>query len=126
MTRATYVLPLLALGLISACAPDLGPMPQPKDEASLASQKSFSAPATQWPAQDWWTAYHDPQLNALIAEGLAGSPDIRIAEARVREADALAQQSGAALYPRLTANGSVSVFRESLNQGFPKAFQVFL
>jgi len=126
MMRTTFLLPILALGVTSACAPDLGPLPQPKPEASLASQKSFTAPAAEWPAQDWWTAYHDPQLTALIAEGLAGSPDIQIAEARVREADALAQQSGAALYPHLTANGSVSVFRESLNQGFPKSFQVFL
>ena len=120
-----FLLPVLALGLVS-CAPDLGPMPQPKSQASFASQKSFSAPAADWPAQDWWTAYHDPQLNALIAEGLAGSPDIRVAEARVKEADAAAQQSGAALYPHLTANGSVSEARQSLNQGFPKQFQSFL
>jgi len=119
------MLPVLALGL-SACAPDLGPLPQPKAESSLASQKSFAAPAADWPAQDWWTAYHDPQLNALIAEGLAGSPDIRVAEARVKEADAQARQSGAALYPHLTANGSVSENRQSLNQGFPKQFQSFL
>ena len=124
MTRTTILLPLLAL--LSACAPDLGPMPQPKDEASLASQKSFSAPAVAWPAQDWWTAYNDPQLNALVAEGLAGSPDISIAEARVREADAAARQSNAALYPHLTGNGSVSEARQSLNQGFPKQFESFL
>ena len=126
MTRTTFFLPILALGLLSACAPDLGPMPQPKAEASLASQKSFTAPATDWPVQDWWTAYKDPQLTALIAEGLAGSPDIGIAEARVKEADAAARQSGAALYPHLTANGSASEARQSLNQGFPQQFESFL
>ena len=126
MTRTTILLPLAAFALLSACAPDLGPMPQPRAEASLASQKSFTAPASEWPAQDWWTAYKDPQLNALITEGLAGSPDTHIAEARVREADAAAQQSGAALYPHLTANGSVSEARQSLNQGFPKQFESFL
>ena len=52
MTRTTFFLPILALGLLSACAPDLGPMPQPKAEASLASQKSFTAPATDWPVLD--------------------------------------------------------------------------
>ena len=100
--------PVLALGLLAACAPDLGPVPQPKAEADLASQKSFTAPAMDWPAQDWWTVYKDPQLNALIAEGLAGSPDIKIAEARVKEADAQAQQSGAALLPHLSTQGEVS------------------
>ncbi|HEX4105054.1 MAG TPA: efflux transporter outer membrane subunit, partial [Rhizomicrobium sp.] len=121
-----FLLPVLALGLLSACAPDLGPLPQPKSEASLASQKSFTAPAIEWPAQDWWTAYKDPQLNALIAEGVAGSPDIRIAEARVKEADAAAQQSGAARYPQLKTQGEVSEFRESLSQGFPKQFESLL
>lgn len=126
MTRTILFLPVLALGLLAACAPDLGPMPQPKDEFSLASAKSFVAPNTEWPVEDWWRAYHDPQLDALIAEGLAGSPDIRIAEARVREADAAARQSGAALYPHLTANGSAAEARQSLNQGFPKQFESFL
>jgi NodT family efflux transporter outer membrane factor (OMF) lipoprotein len=131
MTRKTsslhgFVLSFLALSLLTACAPDLGPLPQPKSEAALASQKSFTAPAAEWPAQDWWTAYKDPQLNALIAEGLAGSPDIRIAEARVKEADAAAQQSGAALYPQLKTQGEVSEFRESLSQGFPKQFESLL
>lgn len=126
MRKTTLFLPLAALGLVAACAPDLGPLPQPKGEAQLATEKSFAAPDRPWPAQDWWTAYRDPQLTALIAEGLAGSPDIRAAEARVRAADALAQQSGAALYPHLTANGSVSEERQSLNMGFPKQFQAFL
>jgi NodT family efflux transporter outer membrane factor (OMF) lipoprotein len=126
MTRKTFLPPVLALGLLAACAPDLGPLPQPKSETSLASQKTFTAPAAEWPGPDWWTAYQDPQLNALIAEGLAGSPDIRIAEARVKEADAAAQQSGAALYPHLTANGSASEARQSLNQGFPQQFESFL
>ena len=118
--------PAVAALLLAGCVPDLGPMPQPREEASLASQKSFAAPVTEWPAEDWWKAYSDPQLDALIDEGLKGAPDIRIAEARFREADAAQQQSGAALYPQLTANASVSEARQSLNQGFPQAFQAFL
>jgi NodT family efflux transporter outer membrane factor (OMF) lipoprotein len=120
------VLLVLALGLLAACAPDLGPLPQAKTEASLATAKSFAAPEREWPARDWWTGYQDPQLNALIAEGLAGSPDIQVAQARVRQADALAQQSNSALYPDVSAKGQASEFRQSLNQGFPKSFQVFL
>jgi NodT family efflux transporter outer membrane factor (OMF) lipoprotein len=126
MTRMTFLLPALGLGFLAACAPDLGPLPEPKSEASLLSQKSFAAPNAEWPAQDWWTIYHDRVLNGLILDGLAASPDIEIAGARVKEADAEAQQAGAALYPSLTANGEASEFRESLNQGFPKQFQAFL
>lgn len=125
MTRM-FLLPVLGLGLLAACAPDLGPLPEVQSEASLQSQKSFTAPAAEWPSQDWWSAYHDPVLDQLIQEGLAGSPDIAIAVARVKEADAAAQQAGAALLPSLTGKGGASEFRESLNQGFPPQFQQFL
>ena len=42
------------------------------------------------------------------------------------EADAAARQSGAALFPHLTANGTAAEARQSLNQGFPQPFQSFL
>ena len=113
----------LALG---ACAPDLGPLPVEKPPAAYESQKSFTAPSSNWPDADWWTVYGDDQLNALIGEGVANAPDLRRAEARLREADATAQQSGAVLVPRLTANGAVNETRASLNQGFPAQFQSFL
>ena len=59
-------------------------------------------------------------------EALAGSPDLKIAEARLREADAIAQESGADLLPTVTANGSASETRTSLNQGFPPSFKPLL
>jgi NodT family efflux transporter outer membrane factor (OMF) lipoprotein len=127
ITRRARMSGLLLLTLLLAnCAPDLGPMPEPKPESAYATEKSFVAPEAEWPAANWWTAYQDPALNALIAEGLAGAPDIKIAEARLRQAEAAAQQSGAALMPQLTANGSASEIRQSLNQGFPDQFKSFL
>ena len=119
------VIAVVLLGL-GSCAPDLGPLPVEKPPQAYASDKSFTASASDWPAADWWAVYGDKQLDALIAEGVADAPDLKRAEARLREADATAQQSGASLLPRLTANGSVSETRASLNQGFPAQFQSFL
>lgn len=119
------VLGAALLGL-AACAPDLGPLPVEKPPETYAAQKSFTAPQSNWPDADWWTVYGDDQLNALVAEGVANAPDLKRAEARLREADATAQQSGASLLPKLTANGSASETRASLNQGFPAQFQSFL
>ena len=34
---------------------------------------------------DWWKAFDDPELDALIDEGLAANHDLRIATARVDE-----------------------------------------
>ena len=101
-------------------------MPTEKAPSTYATDKSFSAPSNDWPTADWWTAYGDSQLNGLVAEGLASAPDLKIAEARLREADAAAQQSGANLWPTLTGKATVSETRASLNQGFPQQFQSFL
>ena len=79
---------------LAACAtvPDLGPKPQPK----TFTPPALDLPQAEWPTDTWWTAYNDPQLTLLIEEALAGSPDMATAAARIRKADALAQQAGAA------------------------------
>ncbi len=75
-----------------------------------------------WPRDQWWTAFGDAQLDALVAEGLAGSPDVALAAARVRSAEALAQQAGAALGPSLSMDGAVGGIKQSENNGIPPAF----
>ena len=118
-------LSMVPLGL-TACVPDLGLMPTEKPPSAFATEKSFAAPPTDWPGADWWTAYNDKELDALIAEGTANAPDLKIAEARLRQADAAAQQSDATLWPTLTGNATISETRASLNQGFPVQFESFL
>lgn len=41
-----------------------------------------------WPDSQWWKAYHDPQLNALIDSTLRNSPDMQVAEQRIQLAEA--------------------------------------
>jgi NodT family efflux transporter outer membrane factor (OMF) lipoprotein len=110
----------------TACAPDLGTPPQIAPAASYETARSFTAPASGWPDDAWWKAYNDPVLNQLVDEAVAGSPDLKIAEARLREAEAEQEQAGSALWPTLTASGSAKPTRESLNQGFPTVFQSYL
>lgn len=116
---------VLAVGL-TACAPDLGPAPTLKTMSAFASAKSFAGPAADWPSDAWWTAYGDPQLNALETEALAGAPDLRAAEARIRQALALVEQNRAANLPQLSFNGSVQTSRSSKNQGQPDFIKNFL
>ena len=110
-----------SLVLLAACAPDLGPMAQLKPASDYAAQKALGAPAAAaWPAQDWWKAYNDPQLTALIEEGLKGAPDLKAAEARVRQAQAMSEQAGAALLPTLGVSGNIQETAVKLNvQGLP-------
>ncbi|MDB5976202.1 MAG: multidrug transporter, partial [Nevskia sp.] len=111
---------------LCACVPDLGPMTRTKSADVYISGKSLAAPEGVWPESEWWHAYGDPQLDRLIAEALDGSPDLRIAEARFRQAEAAAGQAGAALWPEISAQGSATAIHQSLHQGFPDSFQSFL
>lgn len=114
----------LVLSLLAACAtvPDLGPKPVPAAADSLKSSASFADAAGAWPVEGWWQGFGDTQLDTLIAEGLKGSPDIATAAARVRAAEGIAQQAGAALLPRVGAEGSVGGTQQSKNLGIPPQF----
>lgn len=110
---------------LAACAsvPDLGAAPGMKAAGDFRSEKSFSGLGTaEWPDDQWWTFYGDPQLASLIEEALAGAPDLVQAEARVRAAEAMAKQAGAALLPQIAARGAVGVAKQSYNMGVPSAF----
>jgi NodT family efflux transporter outer membrane factor (OMF) lipoprotein len=111
-------------GTLAACAtlPPPGERPAPAPPAAFPAQQSFAAPPVAWPSDQWWRTYKDPQLDALIDEGLAGAPDMRIAAARVARARAVAQQTTGALAPTLSAEGQAGVTKQSYRYIFPEAF----
>lgn len=88
---------------LGACAsmPEMGEAPKPKPSESYAAAQTLAAPASEWPADSWWRTYGDAQLTTLVEEGLAGSPTMAAAEARVRRAQAIVAQAGAALRPQI-------------------------
>ena len=123
MPRSLF-LTTAVFGLLAGCAsvPDLGPKPVPATAESLEANATFAGAQGEWPAEGWWQGLGDAQLDTLIAEGLKGSPDVAIAAARVRAAEAMAQQAGAALLPRVGAEGSVGGTQQSKNMGIPPDF----
>jgi NodT family efflux transporter outer membrane factor (OMF) lipoprotein len=103
--------------LASACAsvPNLGAKPIPRAAGDYASAQSLSGTRSDWPAEGWWKGYGDALLDGLMAEGIAGSPDLADAAARFRTAQGLAQQAGAALLPSLDGSASVDYQNQSQN-----------
>jgi len=61
-----------------------------------------------WPADGWWQAWQDPQLDHLLALARQDSPSLAAAAARVRQAAALAQQAHAATLPQLGLDASIA------------------
>ena len=109
--------PITRVAIACACAwlcgcastSGLAPQAQSRNANELASQHALSGTATStdaWPKADWWKAYGDPQLDALIDEALAHSPTLNVAAARTRKALALADASRSALSPRIDASAS--------------------
>ncbi len=100
--RASILLPLLAT---TACAsvPDLGTAPAMRSASEYAAAASLTPTGSAWPDKGWWLRYNDAQLNQLIDEAIAGSPDIEAAAARFRTAQGYAQQAGSKLLPSMDA-----------------------
>ena len=66
--------------------------------------------------QKWWTLYGDATLNALIDEGLVRNADVRLAAARVEEAEGLLREAHATLFfPLINGNAGVTRGRNPAN-----------
>ncbi len=85
-----------AMALVTGCA--VGP---DYERPAVALPSSYAAPTTDAAVvgQQWWKLYADPTLDRLVAAALARNADIRLAVARIEEADANLREAGAAFLP---------------------------
>ncbi|WP_242653573.1 efflux transporter outer membrane subunit [Sphingomonas jatrophae] len=118
------MLPLAVAALMGGCAavPDLGPTPTPATPARFATTQSLAGPVAAWPEDRWWQSLGDPQLAQLVEEALVASPDLASADARLRRAQGLAEQAGAARLPTLSATATPELAKQSYNNGIPAQF----
>ena len=102
-TSGTLPAPTPAGG--SVAVPGPGPVSPggPADTASIATIP-------------WKQLFGDTILQALIQEGISNNLDLKIAVARIKEAQANFRQSKAAFFPSLSANASASM-QSTNNQG---------
>jgi outer membrane protein, multidrug efflux system len=64
----------------------------------------------------WWKNFHDPELDSLIGRAVKTNLDLRIAEARVRQARAQQGFAEAGYWPTVNASGSYGRQKQSENQ----------
>ena len=67
----------------------------------------------QWPDERWWEQFGNPELNRLIETALKDNPGLKVASARLREAQGLVRVEGARLLPFLEADASLTYERIS-------------
>jgi NodT family efflux transporter outer membrane factor (OMF) lipoprotein len=105
---ALLAAPLLAV--LAGCA-DMGnikPQARQMQPAQLNAGKAIAAASADvaWPQAQWWQALHDEQLNKLVTAAVADNPTLRVTQARVRQASALAGVAKAATLPRVDASAT--------------------
>ncbi len=113
LLAASLILALSACADMGHIAPQSAMLDANKLQGSQAMDAAASA-AIQWPRAQWWQDLHDPQLNRLMEQALADSPTLRGAQARVRQAEALAGAAQDKTRPQADAN--VSINRELYSQ----------
>lgn len=82
LLQPTLLVMALALAGCAAIAPDTHPLAK-RDIASAELSSSIKLAHEGWPEAQWWTAYHDDQLNAIIKQALASGPSLEVAAAHI-------------------------------------------
>ena len=122
MAKGMRCLGTIGLCALAGCAAVPTMPPAATARVAAATALPDADPAAAWPGTGWWRGYGDSQLDALMAEALAGAPDVALAAARLRQAEAVAQETGAADRPTLGLDGSAGVVKQSYNLGIPREF----
>jgi NodT family efflux transporter outer membrane factor (OMF) lipoprotein len=119
--QTTLAASLLAALAMAGCAalPGSQPSSAPIVDLALPAMPAPQDAVDAWPAEDWWTAYADPQLDALIARALADSPTLAGANARMAQASAALGIARGNAAPQVNADLSVTRGRQSANYLLP-------
>lgn len=118
---------LFMLVLMSGCA-WIPPGDKPAELIS-ASSMAHALPdtgkplaAAHWPPERWWREFGSTELNGLMDAALKGNIRLKVAAARLRQAQALVRVEGARLLPFLDAAAGLETGRFSEN-GFNVALR---
>jgi NodT family efflux transporter outer membrane factor (OMF) lipoprotein len=111
----------LAILLVTGCAtvPEVGEPAKPARPGDYASTRSFGGARGEWPADQWWRDFGDPQLDGLVAEALTSSPTIDQAAARLQIASAQVDLARAALLPKTGLMATARYSRMTQSIGLP-------
>ncbi|MDP1658051.1 MAG: efflux transporter outer membrane subunit [Methylotenera sp.] len=104
--------------LLSACQ-IVGPNYE-RPQLVVPAQFTEAADQTQSRISNtWWMQYQDQLLNDLVNKALQDNTDIKLAVARIEEAEASAREVGAATFPQVDINAAANRSRVTEAGAFP-------
>ncbi|WP_077404675.1 efflux transporter outer membrane subunit [Janthinobacterium sp. LM6] len=108
----------LSLAGCASMAPDTQQLPQ-QDLATVQLAADIHLASEGWPAAQWWRQFQDDQLNQLIEQALAASPNLAVANARIGSALSAFDAQHAQRGPRIDLGANASRQRYSGNGLMP-------
>jgi len=107
--------------LLAGCADFKGIESQSamRSNESLGLSTNAAAGATFVVNTEWWRDFGDDNLNRLVAQALAGNPNLRIAQARLAKAQSASEGARAALLPQLGLEADSQRTKFSANNIYP-------
>src|SRR3989441_7369032 len=115
----------LATLLLSSCMvgpdyikPSVPMTPAYKESPPPGDGWKIAQPSDHTPRGNWWEMFGDPQLNALAEQVAVANQDLKVAEARFREARAMIRFNRAAEFPTISTGPSISSIRDSLHRPY--------
>jgi multidrug efflux system outer membrane protein len=119
MLRKTTLSMFVIAGIVGAGGCAVGPDYHPAAESAPAA---WDAPVANGltdqasASSSWWESFNDAELDSLIRRAAGSNLDLRVAEARLRQARAVRAGSAADLAPHVNASASAARARQSRNQ----------
>jgi len=102
----------ILLGLVGGCShPVRGP------QMAVEMPDSFSATGSAPLPEQWWRAFEDEELHALIEQALVNNFTLQTAWDRLAQAHALARQTDAALWPQANLQAGAGRTRREDDRG---------
>jgi NodT family efflux transporter outer membrane factor (OMF) lipoprotein len=91
---------------------------QPPESFKESDDWKQAQPSDQTLRGNWWEIFGDPQLNALEEKVTLSNQDLKVAEARFRQARAMIRFNRSAEFPTITTSPSIANERLSANQPY--------
>ena len=97
----------LTLGVLTAGCVSDKPL-HPRVELPPGFENRIAGGEAAWPSRDWYRGFSSDELNTFVELASQNNWDLAAASARIAQADARARQAGAAILPKLDANGNAN------------------
>jgi multidrug efflux system outer membrane protein len=109
--------PVLLAVLLGAACKVSKPFEQPKVNADSLFRGVTTVDTNTIAEIPWNRLFKDADLHTLLSEGVANNNDLKVAIARIKQAEANLRQSRAAFYPNISGGPQVTQQKLSVSQG---------